>query len=94
MMNRILKGRVIVIMTSGHDRAIMVIFPPSRDGRDGVREALSRPRVGRRALSTEEEDLELALALSKQMAEEEERSRMAANDDELERVLKMSLQDK
>ncbi len=49
---------------------------------------------GQRALSADEEDLELALVLSRQMAEEEERSRMEANDDELERVLKMSLQDK
>ena len=52
------------------------------------------PRSGPQVLSAEEEELELALALSRQMAEEEERQRMVANDDELERVLRMSLQDK
>lgn len=41
-----------------------------------------------------EEELELVLALSREMALEEERKRMAVDDDEeLERILKMSLED-
>ena len=45
-------------------------------------------------LSTEETDLELAIALSRELALEEEKQRMVADDEELERVLKMSLLDK
>lgn len=45
---------------------------------------------------TAEEELELVLAMSKAMAdkEEQERKRAAEEEEELDRVLKMSLQDK
>ena len=53
-------------------------------------------RVG--TLSAEDEEFELALALSRQMAEEEQRTKRREEedlgDDELQRVLKLSMEDK
>ena len=47
-----------------------------------------------RVLSADDEDLELALAISRQMAEEEEKKRRQEEDEELEKVLRLSLEDK
>lgn len=58
--------------------------------------APAHPRGNRGYHATaEEEELELALALSREIvAEEERRRRLMAEDEELERVLKLSLQEK